>query len=116
MIDPANRHSAGVAVCLALRNEASRCGIDLGDTPAWPAAEFREEVDAYSGEVGLLGIWRDGARYGEVRFLADGRVFAEYQVMAPLPGKPGLFVESVSVWGHPGALKGDPVIVEWDPT
>ncbi|MBL8490458.1 MAG: hypothetical protein JNM82_06730 [Rhodocyclaceae bacterium] len=109
------RDAAGRAVCAALRAQAARLGVDLGGAPEWPVAEWRRQEDPYSRQETLVGIWRDGHRYGELRFLPDGRVFAEYQVLLPHPGRAGLLVEAVSVWGDPQALKGDPVLSEWPP-
>lgn len=103
----------GLQVCAALRGQAARLGVDLGTAPAWPPGHWAEERDPYSGERCQIGTWRDGDRYGTVRFLADGRVFAEYQVLLPHPSRPGQAIEAVSVWGTAGALKGDPVLMPW---
>ncbi len=113
MPEAEGREAAGQAVCAALRDQAARLGLDLGEGPAWPPAGWRSQRDAYSGEDTMVGVWRDGERYGELHFLPDGRVFAEYQVLLPHPGQPGTLVEAVSVWGHPLRLKGDPVLRRW---
>mgnify|MGYP001764712548 CR=1 FL=1 len=44
---------------------------------------------------------------------ADGRVFAEYQVLLPHPAREDSYVESVQVWGTREKLRGDPVIAEY---
>lgn len=115
MPEAEGRDAAGRAVCAALRGQAARLGIDLGERPAWPPAAWRRQRDPCSGADTEVGIWRDDHRYGELHFLPDGRVFAEYQVLLPHPRQPGQVVEAVSVWGMPGALRGDPVLADWPP-
>lgn len=68
----------GAAVCAALRDQAEKLGLSLGDEPRWAALQFVETVDSCSREIGLAGTWRGGERYGTVTFFADGRIFAEY--------------------------------------
>ena len=46
-------------------------------------------------------------------FFADGRVFAEYQVLQAHPSLPGHYIEAVQVWGRVGNLRGEPVIAEF---
>lgn len=100
----------GNEVCLAIRRQVEKLGLTIGAEPVWAEASFADEVDPYSGERSLVGTWRGKARYGTVTLFADGRVFAEYQVLLPHPAQPGYYVEAVQVWGRAGALKGDPVI------
>ncbi len=100
----------GVEVCLAIRRQVEKLGLEIGDEPVWAEAAFVEQADPYSGERSLVGTWRGKARYGTVTLFPDGRVFAEYQVLLPHPALPGHYVEAVQVWGRAGALKGDPVI------
>lgn len=104
----------GLAVCEALRRQVERLGLSIGDEPVWSALSFRREIDPYSKEESLVGHWRGQPRDGSVTFFADGRVFAEYQVLMPHPTRNDCYVESVQVWGRPGTLKGDPVIREWE--
>lgn len=101
----------GEAVCSALRRQAEKLGVSIGAEPVWLAASVEELVDPFSRELSLVANWRGGARFGSATFFADGRVFAEYQVLQPCPTQPGSYVESVQVWGHPGKLRGDAVIV-----
>lgn len=100
----------GAEICQAIRRQVEKLGLEIGDEPVWAEACFAEQADPASGECSLVGTWRGKARYGAVTLFPDGRVFAEYQVLLPLPERPGLYVEAVQVWGRPGALKGDPVI------
>lgn len=101
----------GQAVCEKIRQAAARLGVDLGPTPTWPAASYRQQTDPYSGEVSLIGTWQDGQRYGTVTIFPDQRIFAEYQILAPHPKLPGQFVEAVNVWGTLHQLKSDPVLL-----
>ncbi|MGE5471369.1 MAG: hypothetical protein ACM3X0_11280 [Bacteroidota bacterium] len=100
----------GDEVCQAIRRQVEKLGLTIGEEPVWAEARFAEQIDPYSGECSLVGIWRGKARYGTVTLFADGRVFAEYQVLLPHPALAGHYVEAVQVWGRAGALKGDPVI------
>ena len=100
----------GAEICQAIRRQVEKLGLSIGDEPVWAEACFAEQADPALGECSLVGTWRGKARYGTVTLFTDGRVFAEYQVLLPLPERPGLYVEAVQVWGRPGALKGDPVI------
>lgn len=100
----------GAEICLAVRRQVEKLGLEIGDEPIWAEAAFVEQIDPFSGERSLVGAWRGKARYGTVTLFPDGRVFAEYQVLLPHPKMPGYYVEAVQVWGRAGALKGDPVL------
>jgi hypothetical protein len=107
--DPA----VGAAICAALRRQAERLGLSLGQEPVWREAVLGTETDPYSRQENRVAHWRGKARDGSVTFFADGRIFAEYQVLQAHPGRDDCYVESVQVWGRPDALKGDPVLREW---
>ncbi len=103
----------GLAVCAALQKQVARLGLSIGDEPTWSALVFHPEVDPYSKAESLVGQWQGQPRTGLVTIFPDGRIFAEYQVLQAHPTRDDCYVESVQVWGRPGALKGDPVIREW---
>lgn len=103
----------GAAVCAALRAQVAKLGLSIGDEPDWSVAVLEERRDPYSQECSLLAFWRGGARYGMATFFPDGRIFAEYQVLLPHPAQPDAYVEAVQVWGLPGQLRGDAVLVEY---
>ncbi len=107
--DPA----VGALVCAALRHQAAKLGLSLGDEPVWAAASFATTKDPYSQEESLVGTWRGGQRYGTVTFFPDGRIFAEYQVLLPLPEAADRYVEAVQVWGQPDQLRGEAVIADF---
>ena len=100
------------AVCAALRAQVEKIGLSIGDEPSPDGLSFAEQVDPFSQETSLIGTWKGGWRYGTVTYFPDGRVFAEYQVLLPQPGRPDRYVEAVQVWGRLPRLGGDAVIVE----
>lgn len=102
----------GAAICHAIRAQVAKLGLSIGDEPNWSAATLAEKTDPYSQETSLVATWRGTDRYGTATFFADGRVFAEYQVLQPHPRLTGHFVESVQVWGTPEAMRGDVVLME----
>ncbi len=103
----------GEAVCVALRGQVEKLGLSIGDEPVWGDAVFVDRIDPFSQEINRVGTWRGKQRYGTVTLFADGRIFAEYQVLLPHPAKAGSYVEAVQVWGRPEKLRGDPVIAEY---
>ena len=102
---------AAQAVCDALRAQVARLGLSIGDEPVWLAACVDVARDPFTQASSLVATWKGAARYGTATFFPDGRVFAEYQVLMPLPDKDDQFVEAVQVWGRPDALRGEAVIV-----
>lgn len=100
------------AICAALRQQVEKLGLSIGDEPQVDGLAFAETVDPYSREVSLVGSWQ-GQRSGSLTFFADGRVFAEYQVLLPCPGDARRYVEAVQVWGRPAQLRGEPVFGEF---
>lgn len=111
--DPTPDAALGAAVCRAIREQVGKLGLDIGPEPVWELALFGSRTDPYSREESLVGTWQGSARYGTVTFFPDGRVFAEYQVLLPHPGRPDHYVEAVQVWGRAGALKGEAVLVPY---
>ncbi len=103
----------GARICEALRAQAARLGLSLGDEPVWADAVFETRVDPFSQEESRVGTWSGGLRYGNFTFFADGRIFAEYQVLMPLPGRAEHYLDSVRVWGTAERLRGDAVIAEF---
>lgn len=63
--------------------------------------------DAYDHEERVIGRWRDqgGNQYAHIVHYANGKLFAEHDVLQPHPGKPELYVEAMEVWGEPGKLR-----------
>ena len=108
-IDP----QLGEAICDALRAQAARLGVPLGEEPRLASACIEERRDPFSQEISVQAIWRGAARDGCINFFADGRVFAEYQVLQAHPSLPGHYIEAVQVWGRVGNLRGEPVIAEF---
>lgn len=103
----------GESLCRAVRQQVERLGLSIGDEPVWHSASFATECDPFSQEESVVAVWRGGARFGKATFFPDGRVFAEYQVLLPHPGKAGAYVEAVQVWGRDPAWRGEAVIAEY---
>jgi len=103
----------GEAVCAALRAQVEKIGLSIGNEPVWADAVFEETTDPFSQEVSILAYWRGKARFGKATFFPDGRVFAEYQVLLPLPGREDSYVDSVQIWGRPQQLRGEAVLAEY---
>jgi len=66
-----------------------------------PLCDVEDRRDPYDGSVTTFGFWRDpnGDLLGSIQVEHSGRVYAEYDVIANHPEKPGWFIESVCVWG-----------------
>lgn len=105
-------HATGESLCAALRAQAARLGLSLGDEPVWAAATLATEIDPASQQASAVAVWRGGERYGKATFFPDGRVFAEYQVLQAHPARAGIWVDAVQVWGSPAAWRGDAVLAE----
>lgn len=103
----------GEAVCNALRGQVEKLGLSIGAEPVWADARFEETTDPFSQEVSLVACWRGGERFGKATFFPDGRVFAEYQVLLPHPGRADCYVDSVQIWGRPQQLRGEAVIADY---
>lgn len=106
--------AAGEAVLAGLRSEAAQIGLAL-PTPAWDSGQFSLQRDAYSGEESLIARWRGELRNGMIDLRADGRVYAEFDLLAPHPKRPGWFVEAIIAWGEPTALKCEARLLEMPP-
>lgn len=111
-ITPPDRET-GEAVCAALRGQAAKLGLSIGDEPVWDEAVFETATDPFSQEVSVVALWRGRARFGKATFFPDGRVFAEYQVLLANPADADSYVEAVQVWGDPAKLRGEAVIVDF---
>ena len=103
-------HQFGEAICAALREQALRHGVSIGNEPVWRDAELSQQEDPYSRETSLQARWQGNLRDGLITFFPDGRIFAEYQVLLPCPDDPAQYIEAVQVWGSDGQLKGEPVM------
>ena len=100
----------GEAICSALREQALRLGVSIGNEPVWREAVLSRQEDPYSRETSLEARWQGPLRAGIMTFFPDGRVFAEYQVLQVCPKDPEHYIEAVQVWGRAGALKGELVL------
>lgn len=65
-------------------------------------ANYRLVRDPFGSEYTLVGDWEDekGAKFGQLRFYADGRFVVEQEIARPHPTRQGWFVESIKAWGN----------------
>jgi hypothetical protein len=101
----------GEAVLSGLHREAAKIGLEL-PTPAWDSGEFSLQRDPFSGEESLLARWNGEPRSGMIRLQADGRIYAEFDLLVPHPERAGWFVEAIVAWGTPAALKCEPRLLQ----
>lgn len=114
--DTAGRDDDGrfaAEVCAALRQQAARAGVELGDEPDCADACWHDTTDPYSGEVSRIARFGRGNRRGQITLFADGRVFAEYDLLLPHPSLADHYIESVQCWGNRERLRGDVVVAEF---
>ena len=74
-----------------------------------PFTELEKRIDPYDSTFTQYGFWRgrNGELLGSVQISQNGQVYAEYDVTCVHPGKPGWFIESVTVWGNDERLSGE---------
>lgn len=105
----AAKRSLGNEICAALLERIVKTGFSVADivVPDFEKVEFSLQKDPYSADQGLIGHWYDSSRQkiGEIQFLGNGTIYAEYDVVKPHPGKPQWFVEAVSAWGQEESIK-----------
>ena len=77
--------------------------------PTPGAAQYQLQSDPYDQSLSLYGEWRNaqGQKTGSVLLYRGGQVFAEWDVLCPLPADRSKFVEAVSVWGKETRLGGE---------
>jgi hypothetical protein len=102
-----DQRPSGEAVLAALRAEAARLGLEL-PLPVWDEGKFSLQRDPFSGEESLVARWRDGPRGGRLDLRPDGGLYAEFDILARHPRRPGWFVEAVVAWGKASSLKCEP--------
>lgn len=107
---PEHSVSVQAEIWQALRHELTRKGLsDVLETEPRPLVATQLRRDPYDGTDAVYGEWRDpnGRLLGNLILHADGKVFAELDVMRPHPTDTRWFVEGVTAWGNPGALKAE---------
>lgn len=86
-------------------------GLDADKIPCATAGDCRiEQVrDDFDNETRILGTWfnAEGVQFANIVRYTNGNMFAEHDVLLPHPGKSGLFIEAIEVWGYAGRLKSD---------
>ena len=107
-LDPA----VGESLCAALREQAARIWRLAGRRAHLGKASLSRSGRPFTPR--RSACWPPGGRRAlwPSDVFPDGRVFAEYQVLAPHPTRPGCFIDAVQVWGAPAAWRGEAVLIE----
>jgi hypothetical protein len=107
---PATWLKTAEQLCRVLAQEAARYGAEPLPPIALHGAVFVEVTDPANSLPSYTGTWRNcqGIRCGSLALNSDGSYYAEYDALVPHPGKPGWFVEAVTVWGRDGVVKAEP--------
>lgn len=95
-----------VEVTCVLRNRLLRSGLDDIQVPAQPT-RCSLVKDPYDGSTTLVGEWRRQRDkvIGTVLIHENGQVYAELDVLRPLPSDNSWFVDAVVAFGTPGNLR-----------
>ncbi|WP_019865594.1 hypothetical protein [Methylovulum miyakonense] len=107
------KREVGEAVCQRLRAEIDKLGFAADAIIPYPhygQAHFELVKDPYTGAENLAAYWFNASnnqRLGRLQFNSDGSFYAEYDVVKPHPSKKQWFVEGVSAWGKPDAMKAE---------
>lgn len=95
-----------VEINCVLRNRLLRSGLSDISMPAQPQ-RCSLVKDPCDGSITLVGEWRRQRDkvIGMVLIRENGQVYAELDVLLPLPSDPNWFVDAVVAFGMPGNLK-----------
>ncbi len=107
---PENSGDLQQAIWQALRTELTRKGLaDALEAEPRPLVAVQLRRDPYDGTDAVYGEWRDpnGRLLGNLILHADGKIFAELDIMRPHPTDTRWFVEGVTAWGVPDALRAE---------
>lgn len=95
-------------VCRRMESELAHVGLALEPRPATDWVHYVQSFDPFDKQLTMTGVWEAGGDVlGSVQLRADGGVYGEYFVTQPHPTKVGAFIEAVTVWGVPGALRSE---------
>jgi hypothetical protein len=92
----------------ALLAELAKIGLKeqcSGILDAFDAAEVR--IDPFDQTESLQCYWKTplGMNQGTMQLRPGSQLFAEYDVLCVHPQKPAWFIEAVTGWGRPGAIR-----------
>ncbi|MEY4581778.1 MAG: hypothetical protein RL701_6481 [Pseudomonadota bacterium] len=95
-----------VEITCVLRNRLLRSGLEDIHVPAQPQ-RCSLVKDPYDGSITLVGEWRRQRDkvIGTVLIHQNGQVYAELDVLRPLPNDDTWFVDAVVAFGTPGNLR-----------
>jgi len=107
----ASLRTAFEMVDFRFRTEMLNLGFDESgiETHPFEQCEIITERDTFDRQMCTIGVWTgsDGGQVANIVRYADGRLFAEYDVLRPHPTRPEFFVEAMEIWGEEGSLKGE---------
>lgn len=109
-MNPASARAAGEQVLERLRAEAARHGVALPGL-AWDAAHFELQRDPASGHDALLARWQCGGRNAMLTLRPDGHVYGECDLLIDHPARPGIWMDTLAVWGLPPELRIEPNLI-----
>lgn len=93
----------------ALAARLLRSGIteETRSLPPWQTAHYEWHTDPFDQSQNLTGVWRDarGDQVGQIQVMADGRIYAELDVICNHPTDRRWFVEAVTAWGSEDRIK-----------
>jgi hypothetical protein len=104
------KRSFGTSVCQRISENIAKLGFSVQTRivlPSYDAVQFSLVTDPYSQAQDLVGYWYDSKqqRIGQIQFLGDGSVYAEYDIVQPHPSKKQFFVEAINAWGSQDNIK-----------
>jgi len=106
----------GQSICKKLIAEMIGLGFKPSEIelqPDYSTAQFEVVKDPYTGDKNLLANWYDQQklRVGQLQFQSNGSIYTEYDVVKNHPSKPRWFVEAVTAWGKPEAVKTEAKLI-----
>jgi hypothetical protein len=109
-VNPDSARAVGEAVLERLRAESIGYGVDLPGL-AWAWAHFDLQRDPASGLDALVAHWHCGGRNVQLTLRPDGHVYGECDLLIDHPARAGFWMDTLAVWGLPGALKCEPNLI-----
>lgn len=109
-MSPEAARGTGETVLALIRAEAVRYGVDLPDL-GWGNGQFEQQRDPASGDDALIARWKCGGRKVELTLRPDGHVYGECDLLVDHPQRPKFWMDTLSVWGLPPAIKFEPNLI-----
>jgi hypothetical protein len=110
-MSPSELRPLGELVLDRLRAQAAQYGVDLPSVH-WDGARFAYERDPSTGRDALVARWVKGPRNLQVTLRPDGHVHAEFDLLIDHPARPGYWMDVLTLWGQPPALRCEPSLIK----